>query len=507
MKKTGITLTLVAAGVAAVSGGGKTEPLLQSTPYPAGVVEQTELTVPPNGPRVTVEVLAKKEITQEPKLQTRTPSEAEMIDALRRTSSFGSRIREVSGSSQTSAHAIDKLEDDYDYKAETIPPFVGKALDWLAQAQHDDGSWGAGTSSRQQVRDPHAVKGDPATTAFSAMAFLRSGHTPKKGKYKNVVRRATESLVKVVEASPDEGPRITDRTGTQPQAKMGAYVDTSLTARFLARVLKELPKKDKLRVRVDKAIDKCIAKIQSSQQKDGSWKGGGWAPVLQSSLAGQALEIAQAAGKQVDQKALDLARRNQKDNFDANSGKARADAAAGVELYAFAGAQRASAAETWEANDLLDKAKKEGKLDKDAKPTAENLRKIGVQEGKAEQLAEAVEQNERQQKRVQNDNALLTGFGNNGGEEYLSYLMTSESLVITGGEAWKNWDEKMHRRLRKIQSANGSWTGHHCITSPVFCTAAVVQCLNTYRDAGMLRDAALVASAKKKDGDQVAKKK
>ena len=105
---------------------------------------------------------------------------------------------------------------------------------------------------------------------------------------------------------------------------------------------------------------------------------------------------------------------------------------------------------------------------------------------------------------MQNDEALLTGFGNNGGEEYLSYLMTSESLVITGGKAWKQWDEKMHRRLRKIQSSNGSWTGHHCITSPVFCTAAVVQCLNTYRDADMLRDASLAASRNKEDGRQVA---
>ncbi|MBT5910296.1 MAG: hypothetical protein HOH25_10880, partial [Opitutae bacterium] len=366
------------------------------------------------------------------------------------------------------------------------------------------GSWGAGFSSSQQVRDPHAVKGDPATTSFAAMAFLRSGHTPKKGKYKEVVRRATEALVKVVEEAPAEGPRITNLTGTQPQAKMGAFVDTSLTARFLARVLKEFPKKDKLRKRVDKAIDKCITKIQSSQQKDGSWKGGGWASVLQSSLAGQALEIAQAAGKKVNQECLDRARKNQKDNFDLSSGKVRSDKAAGVELYAFAGAQRANAAETWEANDLVNRAKKEGKLDRDAKPTADNLRRIGVDKEKAEQLGQAVVQNEQQEKRVQNDEALLTGFGNNGGEEYLSYLMTSESLVITGGKAWKQWDEKMHRRLRKIQSSNGSWTGHHCITSPVFCTAAVVQCLNTYRDVDMLRDASLAASRNKEDGKQVA---
>ena len=77
--------------------------------------------------------------------------------------------------------------------------------------------------------------------------------------------------------------------------------------------------------------------------------------------------------------------------------------------------------------------------------------------------------------------------------------MTSESLVITGGEAWEKWDEKMHRRLNKIQNPNGSWSGHHCITSPVFCTAAVIQCLNTYRDTKMLRNSALASSGKQEE--------
>ncbi len=60
---------------------------------------------------------------------------------LRRSSSFGSRIRGVGEVQQTAAHAIDKIEDDYDYKPETTPEFVSKSLVWLAQAQHDDGSW------------------------------------------------------------------------------------------------------------------------------------------------------------------------------------------------------------------------------------------------------------------------------------------------------------------------------------------------------------------------------
>ncbi len=78
---------------------------------------------------------------------------------------------------------------------------------------------------------------------------------------------------------------------------------------------------------------------------------------------------------------------------------------------------------------------------------------------------------------------MLAGFGNNGGEEFLSYMLTSEALVVTGGEPWTKWTDKMHERLAKIQNPDGSWSGHHCITSPVFCTAGVLLCLTADRDA------------------------
>ncbi len=55
----------------------------------------------------------------------------------------------------------------------------------------------------------------------------------------------------------------------------------------------------------------------------------------------------------------------------------------------------------------------------------------------------------------------------------------------------------MHVRLEKIQDPRGSWSGQHCITSPVFCTAAVVQCLTTDRDAPMLVKIAKAATVKK----------
>ncbi|MCZ6793403.1 MAG: terpene cyclase/mutase family protein [Planctomycetota bacterium] len=378
-----------------------------------------------------------------------------------------------------------------------IAAFLEKGIGWLVEAQHPDGGWGAGSHARQQERDPHAIQTDPATTAFTALALIRAGHTPVLGEYREAVRRAVEYLVKVVDGYPREGPRITDRKGTQLQAKLGPLVDTLLTVQLLSRVLPELGDGDELRGRVDKALDRCLEKLQGSQKADGSWGGGGWAPVLQSSLGCSALELAQVAGKRIAPRFLDSARNYQKSNFSVSTGKAMATDAAGVELYAFAGSQRAAANEARAASFLIEDAKKVGDLARDAEVTTENLAAIGVGGGKARALYRAYAGNEAQVARL-DDEAMLKGFGNNGGEEYLSYAMTSESLVIAGGEPFEKWNRKMRERLEKVQSPDGSWTGHHCITSPVFCTAAVVQCLTVDRDARLLRRISdiVVASAR-----------
>jgi len=366
-----------------------------------------------------------------------------------------------------------------------IRPFVHKGLSWLVEAQHPDGGWGGGSHANQQERDPHKVQTDPATTAFSALTLLRAGHTPVSGDYQRAVKLATLYLVKAVETSSDDGPKITEITGTQPQSKLGPLVDTSMTAQFLARVFPLVPKENELHKRVDAALEKCLKKLQIAQNEDGSWTAGGWAPVLQSSLSCSALELAQAAGKDVDKQKLQAARQYQKSNVSAATGAASATDAAGVELYSFAGAQRGNAAEARVADDLVKNAKAEGKLSPDAEVSEESLQKLGISQDRARTLGGAAMQNSAQIARLDDEN-LLAGFGNNGGEEFLSYLLTSESMVIAGGENWSKWNDKMHVRLEKIQNSDGSWSGHHCITSPVFCTAAVLQCLTTDRDAPVL---------------------
>jgi len=373
-----------------------------------------------------------------------------------------------------------------------LPPFLEKGLGWLAKAQLPSGGFGGGSHSQQGVRDPHAVPADPGTTAFVTMAFLRAGHTPTKGTYRNVVRKSLEFMVKLVESAPEKGPQITDQTGTQPQAKMGQYVDTALAAQLFTRVLSELRDDPKMADRVETALGKCVQKIQSSQSKDGSWGGGGWAPVLQSSLMCNALEMAKSVGVAVELDTLGRAREYQKDQVDSSTGTVASGAAAGVVLYAGSGNQRAAAPEAKAAEDAVKKAQIEGKLPGDAKVSFDSLIQAGLSKEKAGAFLESWRLDEQARKRLEDDR-YLTGFGNNGGEELLSYMMTSESLVIRGGPEWERWKSQMMNRLAKIQDPNGSWSGHHCITSPVFCTAAVALCLTADRDAELLGKASQVA--------------
>jgi hypothetical protein len=202
-------------------------------------------------------------------------------------------------------------------------------------------------------------------------------------------------------------------------------------------------------------------------------------------MANSALELAEIAGRDVDRTSLERSRDYQKDNFNAEDGTYKADKAAGVGLYAISSGTRATAKDAREAEEAIVKAIEKGDLNDQEEVTLDNLVKAGVDELKAQQLIVGYEQNQASVAMLQDD-AVLRGFGNNGGEEFLSFMMTSESLVVTGGEPWENWYEKMDGLLGKIQNGDGSWSGHHCITSPAFCTAAVVLTMTADRDLHVL---------------------
>jgi len=332
---------------------------------------------------------------------------------------------------------------------------IDEGLDWLASAQASSGGYGAGSHGAQNVRDPHAVKTDPATTSMVAMSLLRSGSTLQKGPYAKNLRKALDHLLETVESSDPNHPNITTVTGTQIQAKLGQNID-------------------------------LVLKIENSMSANGSMKGAGWAGVLQSSFAVNALESAQANGVEVEEEVLDDARSYQKKNYDLSTNSVSTKDGAGVVLYSVSSSARSSAKEARIAKRKIQEAKSNGILADDDEVSEENLIKAGVSESDAMKLGTAYEINKSAQ-RMASSEKVMTGYGNNGGEEFLSFLQTGEGLIMSGDNDWQDWYDNMSDKLVKIQNQDGSWNGHHCITSPVFCTATCLLILAVNNDIETLK--------------------
>ncbi|MBK8208237.1 MAG: hypothetical protein IPK87_15780 [Planctomycetes bacterium] len=370
-------------------------------------------------------------------------------------------------------------------KPGVMESFMVEGIDYLIQSQHKDGGWGSAYTTRGAQP---AASFDPGSTAFVAMALMRAGHTPFKGKHKDAVLKATKYLVDVVEKATEDGPRITDVTGTQLQGKLGQIVDTAVVTQFLARVLQAVETDRKLYNRVEAALDKCICKIEAAQAEDGGWITAGWAPVLQSAMFNQALELAELAGREVDPAVLSRSRDYLSHDVDVEGGKtgaAKRPTSAGVAFYAGASALRATAADSAEVELVMERAIKDRVLPAKAEVSDTNLRKIGYSEEAAAAKVKAYRAHETLVAKL-NDEAYLRGFGNNGGEEFICYMLSSESIVITGHDTWDTWNKKLRDTFEKIQNADGSWSGHHCISSPVLCTAAVMLCLTADREVHVL---------------------
>lgn len=380
----------------------------------------------------------------------------------------------------------EKSDSFHIYKStEAVMKSLDKGLDWLVKAQHENGGWGAGSHSRQDIRDPHAVNTDPATTAMVAMAMLRSGSTFTSGSYPTELRKAMKYLLTAIESSGNNPNTITTETGTQIQSKLGANIDVILTTQFLTNALDYLDFDADLKARVKRDLDICVKKIQSTQQQDGSFAGGTWAGVLQSALANNALESAVVTGAAVDDKVLKRSREYQKGNVDTKSGDVKTDRGAGIVLYSVSGSARASAKEARKVEEAMAKAKSAGAMAQNAPVTVENLQEIGFTKDEALGYATSYEVYQASKAQAQRDD-VMSGFGNNGGEEFLSYLQTGESMIVGKDNSWKTWYDNTAGRLLKIQNNDGSWSGHHCITSPVFCTATCLLILSVNNDVERL---------------------
>ncbi|MFK7756547.1 MAG: hypothetical protein AB8B53_06410 [Flavobacteriales bacterium] len=373
------------------------------------------------------------------------------------------------------------IEDEfYLPMSDEVQKICNAGLEWLVKAQHESGGFGAGSHSNQGNRNPHLVEADPATTSMVAMALLRDGSNLEEGSFHKELAEATEYLLQCVEQCSANSPNITALQNTQIQSKLGKNIDVILTSQYLTNLLDEVINEE-LSDRVKKAILVCVKKIEKNHEGTGAVAGSGWAGVLQSSFAANSLEAAEAKGIEVDKKILKKAKDYQTDNYDVESGTIATEQAAGVMLYAVSGSSRASAKDARKAEDAINNAAEEGKVESAAPVTIENLVKAGMELNEAEESMTSYQVYNASKVRAQ-DADVIAGFGNNGGEEFMSFLQTGEGLIVNKDMEWQKWYNGTSQRLMDIQNEDGSWHGHHCITSPVFCTATSLLILSVNND-------------------------
>ena len=369
---------------------------------------------------------------------------------------------------------------------------VNKGAKWLVSVQGKDGGWGQDGGETSYVRQGERLESngnDVANKAVAAETLLHTGNTPVHGPNQEALRRAVQFIVDHVERSPAEVLAITDLNGTQIQRKLGPYIDTFLTSKLLAELDGNMGDA-RANERVRRGLEKCVAKIEKNQLKDGSWNiAGGWAPILGTSMASQSLFVAQAKGVAVPQAAMERVEVYTKLSAATPPPPAMADARAvvapGTGGAGFAGgsAGLATRATTVPSGAREVSAVSAGiSLYQRAQELEQLTRSEGDRKENAKQIADITGQ--------LSDPRFVTGFGSVGGEEFFSYLNISDALHRAGGPEWVRWNTDMKAKILKMQNEDGTWAGHHCITGRVAVTSAAILMLVADREPVALTSAA-----------------
>jgi len=369
--------------------------------------------------------------------------------------------------------------DNNNAKKDPVDLAVGKGLKWLASVQGNDGGWGQDGGETSYVRQGERLESsgnDVANTAVVAEALLHTGTSATRGEYRQPFERAVDFILKHVEDSPADGLAVTSLQGTQIQRKLGPYIDTFMTAKLLAELDGAMPT-EQANARVRRNLQKCVAKIEKAQLKDGSWNiSGGWAPILGTSMASQSLAIAHAKG--AAQPLMAMAR-VEKYTLQTTAPASGSGGGVGSGVGAGVGSGTSGAI----ARDRVDFAP--STVEVSAASAGVPLYKKAQE---LEQLSRTDKDRQKNAKEIQaitsqlSDTKFVTGFGSIGGEEFFSYLNISESLHRTGGPEWKKWNSEMTAKLLKLQNEDGTWAGHHCITGRVALTSAAILLLRADRE-------------------------
>lgn len=414
-----------------------------------------------------------------------------------------------------------KVETKFLVKPKELSAAVKNGLAFLLKHQQEDGGWNQGGGWRlgknggsrvdgPQVADPS----DIGNTSLVMLALLRAGNSPVEGQYKEAMTKGLDFILSRVEKADANSLSITDVQGTQLQSKIGQYVDTFLTALILAELRGKAGAKEKHLV---DALQKTMTKIVKNQTADGGFvNNGGWAPILSVAIANKSIARAKQNGVVIDDRYFERAFAQSQASANgtvAMAGTTKAGAPVGGMMGmaggmsglggiggggasgagAFSGVDGTRSKATFGdagvtlyrlgqaagnsqdvVNSLRFDSEKAKQILKDAKATEKD--KVAAQK-KLDDIAKTEKENAKVQDQLAanvSKDQFTAGFGSNGGEEFLSFLNISETILVKGGKAWEEWDSKMVKGLEKAQDKDGSWSGQHCITGKTFCTAAAL---------------------------------
>ena len=400
--------------------------------------------------------------------------------------SYAADVTAQRGLTKAKAHS-DPADEPPNSNALSAEEALATGLKYLLAQQHPDGGWGQGGGWRQNtgqnsrngrveganVEDPS----DLGNTCVSLVALLRAGQSPTQGEHRKAMAKAFDFICRQVENADQDSLYVTDVRDTQLQVKIGTYVDTFLAGWALSE-LKDKVADDAAEKRRAAALDLVVTKIAHNQRNDGSFaNNNGWAAVLSQGLCSKALNLASRSGANVKQETLDKAQKQNIAGLDVTKGDFSAPASAaeptsaGVSLYREA-AKLNGLLENTKSNASRKQAAQKTVDDKDVpapakEQAAKDLQQIDADDKAADVANSAVAGKLR-------DTKYVAGFGNNGGEEFLSYMNITESVHERGGKDWEDWRAKMTKTVCGAQNADGSWAGQHCITGRTFCTATAL---------------------------------
>lgn len=298
---------------------------------------------------------------------------------------------------------------------------IEKGTEWLLSAMRPNGMVGADVGQRA----------DLSCTAMAGLVLVSQGNTPQCGPRSKELAKVLDAVLIMVDWIPPGNERY--KEVTLVQTKIGLNADRFLAAFFLSQLLGDSGDADE---EIRRALDKLVHDICQEQGKDGTWGNESWAPVLGTVLGWESLRAASSCGLTVDASAT-LAGEALRTHLQKSLGRS----------------------DGW-MHDFYKNAS-----------TIRVLHSMGYYDDEifqdcVKRTLEFAQQDDRP-------------FRMAGGEEYLAFYLVTECFLQRPDEQWQEWYPVVSKKIMDQQNADGSWTGHHCITNRTFCTAAALLMLQS----------------------------